>query len=62
MELNTVRDAFDRVAKKQKVSSSKSQEVIDQVGHEIEQSVASMQSTQDSSTPVDQKSILACCT
>lgn len=59
MELNTVRDAFDRVAKKQKVSSSKSQEVIDQVGHEIEQTVASMQSTQDSSTPVDQKSILA---
>ncbi|MED6145572.1 hypothetical protein PIB30_026431 [Stylosanthes scabra] len=30
MELSSIKDAFDRVAKKQKLSSSKSQEVVDQ--------------------------------
>ncbi|KAA8536336.1 hypothetical protein F0562_028814 [Nyssa sinensis] len=59
MELNTIKDAFDRVAKKQKLSTSKSQEVIDQVGHEIEQALANIQSIHDSASPVDQKSILA---
>ena len=58
MELNGVKDAFDRVAKKQKLSSSKSQEVIDQVGREIEQALANMQSAHDTTAPVDQKSIL----
>ncbi|KAJ0077916.1 hypothetical protein Patl1_37227 [Pistacia atlantica] len=58
MELSTVRDAFDRVAKKQKLSSSKSQEVIDQVGHEIEQALTKIQSVDDSSLPVDLKSTL----
>lgn len=58
MELHTVKDAFDRVAKKQKLSSSKSQEVIDQVGHKIEQALANMQSIQDPAIPVDQKSVL----
>ncbi|KAK7246676.1 hypothetical protein RIF29_41546 [Crotalaria pallida] len=58
MELSSIRDAFDRVAKKQKVSSSKSQDVVDQVGREIEQALATIQSPHDPSTPVDQKSVL----
>ncbi|OIV96103.1 hypothetical protein TanjilG_13035 [Lupinus angustifolius] len=58
MELGSIKDAFDRVAKKQKVSSSKSQEVVDQVGREIELALATIQSPHDPSTPVDQKSVL----
>lgn len=58
MELNTIRDAFDRVAKKQKLSTSKSLEVIDQIGHEIEQALANIHSIQGSTSPADQKSIL----
>lgn len=57
MELNSIRDAFDRVSKKQKLSTSKFQEVIDQVGLEIKQALAKIQSANDSA-PVDQKSIL----
>ncbi|KAE9595048.1 putative transcription factor interactor and regulator LisH family [Lupinus albus] len=53
MELSSIKDAFDRVSKKQKVSSSKSQEVVDQVGHEIEQALATIQSPH-----VDHKSVL----
>ncbi|KAJ4716035.1 protein RMD5-like A [Melia azedarach] len=59
MELSTVKDAFDRVAKKQKLSYSKSQEVIDQVGHEIEQALTKIQSVDDTSSPIDLKSFLA---
>lgn len=58
MELSSIKDAFDRVAKKQKLSSSKSQEVVDRVGREIEQALATIQSPHDPSTPVDQKSVL----
>jgi len=58
MELSSIKDAFDRVAKKQKLSSSKSQEVVDQVGREIEQALATIQSSRDLSSPVDQKSVL----
>ncbi|XP_075674472.1 protein RMD5 homolog [Castanea sativa] len=58
MELTTIKDAFERVTKKQKLSSSKSQEVIDQVGHEIEQALGKIQSADDPTSPVDQKSIL----
>ncbi|KAL7206177.1 hypothetical protein ACSBR2_018983 [Camellia fascicularis] len=58
MELNTIKDAFDRVAKKQKLSTSKSQEVIDQVGHELDQALTNIQSIQDPTSPADQKSIL----
>ncbi|KAL5722571.1 hypothetical protein ACHQM5_006079 [Ranunculus cassubicifolius] len=36
MELGSVRDAFDHVDKKQKLSSSKTQEVIDHIGQEVE--------------------------
>lgn len=59
MELSNVKDAFDRVAKKQKLSYSKSQEVIDQVGLEIEQTLTKVQSVDDSSFPIDLKSIFA---
>ncbi|KAF3435854.1 hypothetical protein FNV43_RR22946 [Rhamnella rubrinervis] len=59
MELNTIKDVFDRVVKKQKLSSSKSHEVIDQVGQEIEQALAKFLSTHDSASSIDQKSILA---
>lgn len=58
MELNTIKDAFDRVVKKQKLSSSKSHEVIDQVGHEIEQALGKIMAPGDMISPVDQKSIL----
>jgi uncharacterized protein YfkK (UPF0435 family) len=36
MELNFVKDAFDLVTKKQKFSSSKTQEMIDQTQKETE--------------------------
>ncbi|KAL4378606.1 hypothetical protein GQ457_02G008710 [Hibiscus cannabinus] len=45
MELNSLKDAVDRVAKKQKLSGSKSQEVTDQIVQEIEKAVEMMQST-----------------
>lgn len=58
MELSNVKDAFDRVAKKQKLSSSKSQEVVDQVGHEIERALAKIKAINDPLSPVDLKLIL----
>ncbi|XP_044490599.1 protein RMD5 homolog [Mangifera indica] len=58
MELSTVGEAFDRIAKKQKLSTFKSQEVIDQVNHEIEQALTKIRSVDDSSLPVDLKSTL----
>ncbi|KAK2987423.1 hypothetical protein RJ640_018560 [Escallonia rubra] len=58
MELSNIKDAFDRVAKKQKLSTSKSEEMITQVGHEMEQSLTNIQSIQVS-TSLDQKSMLA---
>lgn len=48
MELNLIKDAFDHVTKKQKVSSSKSQEAIEQINQEIEQALAGLQSTTNS--------------
>ncbi|KAL6960819.1 hypothetical protein U1Q18_038582 [Sarracenia purpurea var. burkii] len=59
MELNTIKDAFDRVTKKQKLSSSKSQEVIEQLGHEIEQAVSTLQLVHDSISQPDHRLILA---
>lgn len=58
MELNTIRDGFDRIAKKQKLCTSKSVEVIDQVGQVIEQALANIQSIQGPTSPADHKSIL----
>ena len=59
MDLNTIKDTFDRVVKKQKLSSSKSHEVIDQVGHEIQQAIAQIVSPHDPTSTVDHKSVLA---
>lgn len=59
MELNVVHDSFERVAKRQKLSSSKSQDMIVQVGYEIEQALARIQSSSDSTVAVDQKTVLA---
>ncbi|KAF7843059.1 protein RMD5-like protein [Senna tora] len=58
MELNSIKDAYDRIAKKQKLSYFKSQEVIDQVGYEIEQTLEKIRPAHDPNAPVDQRSIL----
>ncbi|KAJ6716419.1 MACROPHAGE ERYTHROBLAST ATTACHER-RELATED [Salix koriyanagi] len=58
MELTAAKDAFDRVAKKQKLSFSKCREVIDQVSQEIEQALVKIQSVEDPMSPANQKSIL----
>lgn len=59
MELSTIKDAFDRVTKKQKVASSKSQEVMEQIGHEIEQALLRIQSTNDTASLSEHKVILS---
>ncbi|KAE8706991.1 hypothetical protein F3Y22_tig00110387pilonHSYRG00537 [Hibiscus syriacus] len=53
MELNSLKDAFDRVAKKQKLFCSKAHEVMDQIVQEIENAIEMMQPT-----TLDHKSIL----
>lgn len=44
MELNNIKDAFDRVAKKQKLSCAKTQEVIDLIVQEIEMALETVKS------------------
>lgn len=44
MELNNIKDAFDRVTKKQKLSCSKTQEVFDQIVQEMEKAVETIKS------------------
>ncbi|CAL9088951.1 unnamed protein product, partial [Musa textilis] len=58
MELNMMHDVFDRVAKKQKLLSSRTQELIDQVGWEIEQAKMKMQPSESPTGCTDPKSIL----
>ncbi|KAL6573102.1 hypothetical protein OROHE_002578 [Orobanche hederae] len=58
MELNSIKDAFDRVTKKQKLSSSKSQETVEHIQVEIEQALSRIQSAQDSASSSDCKLIL----
>ncbi|ONK58722.1 uncharacterized protein A4U43_C09F15990 [Asparagus officinalis] len=55
MDLNTIKDAFDRVAKKQKLSSTTTQDVVDKVIQEIESVVRKMQSIDDDADSTDQK-------
>ncbi|GLT41911.1 hypothetical protein SLA2020_159400 [Shorea laevis] len=59
MALWSIKDAFDHIAERQKSSSARSQEVIDQVDQEIEQTLARIQSFNDLMSPDDMKSILA---
>ncbi|KAL3526946.1 hypothetical protein ACH5RR_011602 [Cinchona calisaya] len=58
MELNTIKDAFDRVTKKQKLSSSKSQEIIEQISQEIEQAFSRIESGDDMMSQTDHRFIL----
>lgn len=57
MDLNPLKDAFDRVTKKQKMSTSKTQEVIDQIVHEVEKALETIQSDHSGSES-DYKSVL----
>lgn len=61
MELKTVKDAFDRVAKKQKVSYSKTQEVVDRMSQEIDKALRTIQEAAPagSDTPLYHKSVVA---
>lgn len=59
MELNTIKDAFDRVTKKQKLSSSKAQEVLEQIDREIELALQKLQSLDDLESELDYLSVLA---
>lgn len=59
MELNTIKDAFDRLTKKQKLSCSKAQEVLDQIDQEIEQALQKLQSLDDLDSELDYHSVLA---
>ncbi|KAF3781051.1 RMD5-like protein A [Nymphaea thermarum] len=45
MELTAINDAFEHVVKKQKLFTSKTQEVVDQVAHEIGQALMNLQSS-----------------
>ncbi|XP_028802889.1 protein RMD5 homolog [Neltuma alba] len=59
MELNSIKDAFDRVTKKQKLSSSKIQEVIDQISKEIEKALDKIQSANGPDSVLDHRSVLS---
>ncbi|KAL6517558.1 hypothetical protein OROMI_033259 [Orobanche minor] len=56
MELNTVHDSFERATKRQKLLSSKSQDFINQVTFEIEQSLATI--TPDNDAAVSVRTVL----
>ncbi|KAF6150630.1 hypothetical protein GIB67_022242 [Kingdonia uniflora] len=54
MKFCTMKDAFDHIAKKQRLSSSKSQEVIDQITWEINEALVKIQSL-----AIDKEAILS---
>ncbi|KAK7317787.1 hypothetical protein RJT34_02313 [Clitoria ternatea] len=58
MELSMIKDAFDRVTKKQKLSSSKAQEVIDQIRQEIGSVFDTIQSVNNTDHQLDYQSVL----
>ncbi|KAG9155840.1 hypothetical protein Leryth_004099 [Lithospermum erythrorhizon] len=55
MEVGTLRDTFNQVVKKQRLSHSKSQELIAEVEHVIEQALVDVQSDHDHTVSFDQK-------
>lgn len=57
MELNSIRDSFDRVIKKQKLSYSKSQEVIDHVLCEVTDALSKIKSSSQT-IPINKNSLL----
>ncbi|XP_062178845.1 protein RMD5 homolog [Phragmites australis] len=60
MELDGLREAFDRVVEKRALSSAKAQEAVDKILNEVEQAIAQMQMMNtDSMGTVDPSSILA---
>ncbi|VVB08384.1 unnamed protein product [Arabis nemorensis] len=60
MEVKTVKDAFDRVAKKQKLSCSKTQETVDRLSREIEKALNAIQEpTTDTDNPLLHKSLVS---
>ncbi|XP_023003688.1 protein RMD5 homolog [Cucurbita maxima] len=59
MELDSIKDAFDRVTKKQKLSSSKSHEVVDQIHLELEQVLQKIQLADNPECPVNLKSVFS---
>lgn len=58
MELSAIKDAFDRVTKKQKLSCSKTQEAIDQIRQEIESVLDTLQSANNTDHELDYKTVL----
>uniref|UniRef100_A0A7N0USB5 Uncharacterized protein n=1 Tax=Kalanchoe fedtschenkoi TaxID=63787 RepID=A0A7N0USB5_KALFE len=59
MDLKNIRDAFDRVTKKQKLSSSKTKEMMDHICQEVENAITKIQSSMDSGSEVDTKSVFS---
>jgi len=58
MEINTIKDAFDRVSKRQKTSYTKTQDIVDSVGKEIELALNKILSASEGSG-VDQNAVIA---
>ncbi|KAK3133997.1 hypothetical protein QOZ80_6AG0543730 [Eleusine coracana subsp. coracana] len=60
MEIDSLREAFDRVVEKRALSSAKTQEAVDQILNELEQATVRMQMMNtDSMGSVDHSAILA---
>lgn len=59
MDLKHIRDAFDRVTKKQKLSSSKTEEMTDQICQEVENALTKIQSSMDTDSGAEIKSIFS---
>lgn len=60
MEVKTVKDAFDRVTKKQKLCYSKTQEVVDRLSQEINKALNTIQDVPTGSdNPLHHKSVVA---
>ncbi|KAK7386680.1 hypothetical protein VNO78_27015 [Psophocarpus tetragonolobus] len=58
MDLSSIKDAFDHITKKQKLSCSKSQEAIDQMRQEIECVLNTLQSVNNTDNELDYKTML----
>ncbi|XP_072958580.1 protein RMD5 homolog isoform X2 [Typha angustifolia] len=59
MELDTIKDGFERIAKRQKLSSTKTQEVINQIEKEVDQAIVKMHTiSSDASESPDHTFIL----
>ncbi|TVU47538.1 hypothetical protein EJB05_07142, partial [Eragrostis curvula] len=59
MEMDGLRESFDRVVAKHALSSAKAQEAVDQILNELEQTIVKMQMMTDSMESVDHSAILA---